>query len=41
MSDHIENEGKKGKFLMWFFIYFTLFIILLIYVYRYNFHLEF
>jgi hypothetical protein len=36
MSDHIENEGKKGKFLMWFFIYFFLFIILLIYVYQYN-----
>jgi len=36
MSDHIENEGKKGKFLLWFFIYFFLFIILLIYLYQYN-----
>ncbi len=36
MSDHIENEGKKGKFVMWFFIYFTLFVLLLIWLYRYN-----
>ena len=41
MSDHIENEGKKGKFMMWFIIYFVLFISLLIYLYRYNLRLEF
>lgn len=41
MSDHIENEGKKGKFMMWFIIYFLLFISLLIYLYRYNLRLEF
>ena len=41
MSAHIENEGKKGRFLMWFFIYFTLFVILLIYLYQYNSRLEF
>lgn len=41
MSDHIENEGKKGKFVMWFLIYFVLFISLLIYLYRYNLRLEF
>ncbi len=36
MSDHIENEGKKGKFMMWFIIYFLLFIILIIYLYQVN-----
>ena len=36
MSDHIENEGKKGRFMMWAIIYFTLFIILLIYLYQVN-----
>ncbi len=36
MSDHIENEGQKGKFMMWFIIYFLLFIILLIYLYQVN-----
>lgn len=36
MSDHIENEGKKGKFMMWFIIYFLLFVILLIYLYQVN-----
>lgn len=41
MSDHIENEGKKGKFVMWFLIYFTLFALLLIYLYRENLQMEF
>lgn len=41
MSDHIENEGKKGRFMMWAIIYFTLFILLLIYLYRYNLRLDF
>lgn len=41
MSDHIENEGKKGRFVMWSIIYITLFISLLIYLYRYNLRLEF
>ena len=30
MSDHIENEGKKGRFMMWLIIYFVLFVSLLI-----------
>lgn len=37
MADHIENEGKKGRFMMWLIIYTLLFIMLLIYLYRYNF----
>jgi len=37
MSDHIENAGKKGRFVMWLIIYTLLFIMLLIYLYRYNF----
>ncbi len=41
MSDHIENEGKKGRFMMWFIIYFVLFIVLMIYLYKYNNQLEF
>ncbi len=41
MSDHIENEGKKGNFMMWFIIYFIVFVSLLIYLYRYNLRLEF
>ncbi len=42
MADHIENEGKKGYCLMWFFIFFFLFMGLLIYLYQYNFkYLEF
>lgn len=36
MSDHIENEGKKGKFMMWFIIYFLLFVILIISLYKGN-----
>jgi hypothetical protein len=41
MSDHIENEGKKGKTVMWIFIYIVLFIFLLIYLYQYNFKMTF
>lgn len=41
MSDHIENEGKKGRTMMWLLIYFILFIVLLIYLYKYNNRLEF
>lgn len=37
MADHIENAGKKGRFVMWLIIYFLLFIMLLVYLYRYNF----
>ena len=36
MSGHIENEGKKGRFVMWAIIYFLLFVILLIYIYQLN-----
>ncbi|MEZ4934986.1 MAG: hypothetical protein R2788_23005 [Saprospiraceae bacterium] len=36
MSDHIENEGKKGKFMMWFIIYFLLFVILIVALYKGN-----
>jgi hypothetical protein len=41
MSDHIENEGKKGRTVMWLLIYFILFIVLMIYLYKYNNRLEF
>ncbi|MEY3367942.1 MAG: hypothetical protein RI973_1097 [Bacteroidota bacterium] len=41
MSDHIENEGKKGRFVMWFLVYFIMFALLLIYLYRYNLRTEF
>lgn len=37
MADHIENEGKKGKAVMWLLIYFIGFIVLLIWLYKYNF----
>ncbi|MEO1257726.1 MAG: hypothetical protein AAFZ15_02985 [Bacteroidota bacterium] len=36
MADHIENEGKKGKFMMWLIIYVLLFMILIIYLYQVN-----
>ena len=36
MADHIENEGKKGKFMMWFIIYFLLIMITIIYLYQVN-----
>lgn len=36
MADHIENEGKKGRFMMWFIIYFLAFVLLLIYLYQVN-----
>ena len=36
MSDHIENEGKKGNFMMWFIIYFLTFTILILYLYHGN-----
>ncbi len=41
MSDHIENEGKKGRTVMWLLIYFILIIVLLIYLYKYNGRMEF
>ena len=41
MADHIENEGKKGRTLLYIFLFFFLFIITWIYVYRANFQLEF
>ena len=41
MSEHIENAGRKGYCLMWFFIFFFLFIILLIWVYNQNMILDF
>ena len=41
MSDYIENEGKKGRFVMWFLVYFIMFALLLIYLYRYNLRMEF
>ncbi len=37
MADHIENVGKKGRFVMWLIIYTIAFILLLVYLYRYNF----
>jgi len=39
--DHIENEGKKGYCLLYFFVAFFLFIILWASVYYSNFRLEF
>ncbi len=34
--DHIENQGKKGRFLMWVIIIFVLLILLLTWIYRMN-----
>lgn len=36
MSEEIRNEGAKGKCLMWFFIALILFIVLVVYLYKYN-----
>jgi len=41
MSDHIENEGKKGKLLLYIFLTFLLFIITWAYVYYANGRMEF
>jgi len=41
MSDHIENEGKKGKLMLKIFLAFLLFIITWVSVYRANFQMEF
>lgn len=41
MSDHIENEGGKGKLMLYFFLAFLLFIITWVSVYRSNFPMEF
>lgn len=37
----IENVGRKGYCLMWFFIFLLLFVILVVAVYNYNFKLTF
>ena len=37
MSDEIPNVGKKGYFVMWFFIILFLLVALILYVYFYNF----
>lgn len=37
----IENAGRKGYCLMWFFIFLLLFVILVVAVYNYNFKLTF
>lgn len=34
--DHIENQGKKGRFLMWVIIVFVLLILLLTWIYKMN-----
>lgn len=36
MSDEIKNLGTKARGFAWFFVYFILFILLLIYIYKYN-----
>lgn len=36
MADQIPNAGKKGYFLMWFFIALFLFIILWAFIYYQN-----
>jgi hypothetical protein len=41
MSDHIENAGKKGYCLMYFFIAFFLFIITWASIYYSNFTFNF
>lgn len=41
MSDHIENEGGKGKTIFFIFLLFFLFFVTWISVYRMNFQLEF
>ncbi len=41
MSDHIENEGKKGKLLLYIFLAFLLFIITWVSVYNANFQMDF
>jgi len=41
MSDEIQNAGKKGTCLMWFFIVFFLFISTWAYVYYSNAQLKF
>lgn len=35
MSD-IQNVGKKGSRFGWFMLYFFMFVLLCIYIYRYN-----
>lgn len=37
----IENAGRKGYCLMWFFIFLLLFVILVVAIYNYNFKLTF
>lgn len=39
--DHIENEGKKGYCLLYFFLFIILFIILWAWIYYSNTKLEF
>jgi hypothetical protein len=41
MADQIPNAGRKGACLGYFLIGFFLFMLLLVYLYRYNFALEF
>ena len=41
MSDHIENEGGKGKTIFFIFLFFFLFFVTWISVYNMNFQLEF
>lgn len=38
---NIENYGGKGRAIFWAIVFFILFILLLIYIYRLNFVLEF
>lgn len=37
MGDEIKNSGRKGYLLLFAFVAFLLFIILVIYIYQYNF----
>jgi len=37
----IDNAGRKGYCLMWFFVFLFLFIILVLAIYNYNFKLTF
>lgn len=37
IMSEIENVGRKGYCLMWFFIFLLLFVILVVAIYKYNF----
>ncbi|WP_255785124.1 hypothetical protein [Membranihabitans maritimus] len=36
--DHIKNQGKKGRFVMWIIIVFILLVLLFTWIYKMNMH---